>query len=141
MELKTLFQLMDRFSRSDLSTLEWHQGEDAVVLKREMTAAVPATVPAVQTLVPSPSVASAEDDAELVTAPMVGTYYAASSPDEAPFVTVGQKVSKGDVLCIIEAMKMMSEITAQYDGVVVEILAENGQAVGFGAPLLRLRRA
>lgn len=126
MELKTLFQLMDRFSRSDLSTLEWHQGEDAVVLKREMTAAVPATVPAVQTLVPSPSAASAEDDAELVTAPMVGTYYAASSPDEAPFVTVGQKVSKGDVLCIIEAMKMMSEITAQYDGVVVEILAENG---------------
>ena len=141
MELKTLFQLMDRFSRSDLSTLEWHQGEDAVVLKREMTAAVPATVPAVQTLVPSPSAASAEDDAELVTAPMVGTYYVASSPDEAPFVTVGQKVSKGDVLCIIEAMKMMSEITAQYDGVVVEILAENGQAVGFGAPLLRLRRA
>lgn len=141
MELKTLFQLMDRFSRSDLSTLEWHQGEDAVVLKREMTAAVPATVPAVQTLVPSPSAASAEDDAELVTAPMVGTYYAASSPDEAPFVTVGQKVSKGDVLCIIEAMKMMSEITAQYDGVVVEILAENGHAVGFGAPLLRLRRA
>ena len=141
MELKTLFQLMDRFSRSDLSTLEWHQGEDAVVLKREMTAAVPATVPAVQTLVPSPSAASAEDDAELVTAPMVGPYYAASSPDEAPFVTVGQKVSKGDVLCIIEAMKMMSEITAQYDGVVVEILAENGQAVGFGAPLLRLRRA
>ena len=141
MELKTLFQLMDRFSRSDLSTLEWHQGEDAVVLKREMTAAVPATVPAVQTLVPSPSAASAEDDAELVTAPMVGTYYAASSPDEAPCVTVGQKVSKGDVLCIIEAMKMMSEITAQYDGVVVEILAENGQAVGFGAPLLRLRRA
>lgn len=141
MELKTLFQLMDRFSRSDLSTLEWHQGEDAVVLKREMTAAVPATVPAVQTLVPSPSAASAEENAELVTAPMVGTYYAASSPDEAPFVTVGQKVSKGDVLCIIEAMKMMSEITAQYDGVVVEILAENGQAVGFGAPLLRLRRA
>lgn len=141
MELKTLFQLMDHFSRSDLSTLEWHQGEDAVVLKREMTAAVPATVPAVQTLVPSPSAASAEENAELVTAPMVGTYYAASSPDEAPFVTVGQKVSKGDVLCIIEAMKMMSEITAQYDGVVVEILAENGQAVGFGAPLLRLRRA
>ena len=54
---------------------------------------------------------------------------------------VGQKVNKGDVLCIIEAMKMMSEITAQYDGVVAEILAENGQAVGFGAPLLRLRRA
>ena len=141
MELKTLFQLMERFSRSDLSTLEWHQGGDAVVLKREMTAAVPATVPAVQTLVPSPSAASAEENAELVTAPMVGTYYAASSPDEAPFVTVGRKVSKGDVLCIIEAMKMMSEITAQYDGVVVEILAENGHAVGFGAPLLRLRRA
>lgn len=140
MELETLFQLMDRFSRSDLSALEWRQGEDAVVLKREMTAA-PAAVPAVQASAPSSNAAPAEDDAELVTAPMVGTYYAAASPDEAPFVKVGQKVNKGDVLCIIEAMKMMSEITAQYDGVVVEILAENGQAVGFGAPLLRLRRA
>lgn len=140
MELETLFQLMDRFSRSDLSALEWRQGEDAVVLKREMTAA-PAAVPAVQASVPSSNAAPAEDDAELVTAPMVGTYYAAASPDEAPFVKVGQKVNKGDVLCIIETMKMMSEITAQYDGVVAEILAENGQAVGFGAPLLRLRRA
>ena len=140
MELETLFQLMDRFSRSDLSALEWRQGEDAVVLKREMTAA-PAAVPGVQASVPSSNAAPAEDDAELVTAPMVGTYYAAASPDEAPFVKVGQKVNKGDVLCIIEAMKMMSEITAQYDGVVAEILAENGQAVGFGAPLLRLRRA
>ena len=140
MELETLFQLMDRFSRSDLSALEWRQGEDAVVLEREMTAA-PAAVPAVQASAPSSNAAPAEDDAELVTAPMVGTYYAAASPDEAPFVKVGQKVNKGDVLCIIEAMKMMSEITAQYDGVVAEILAENGQAVGFGAPLLRLRRA
>ena len=140
MELETLFQLMDRFSRSDLSALEWRQGEDAVVLKREMTAA-PAAVPAVQASAPSSNAAPAEDDAELVTAPMVGTYYAAASPDEAPFVKVGQKVNKGDVLCILEAMKMMSEITAQYDGVVAEILAENGQAVGFGAPLLRLRRA
>lgn len=140
MELETLFQLMDRFSRSDLSALEWRQGEDAVVLKREMTAA-PAAVPAVQAWAPSSNAAPAEDDAELVTAPMVGTYYAAASPDEAPFVKVGQKVNKGDVLCIIEAMKMMSEITAQYDGVVAEILAENGQTVGFGAPLLRLRRA
>ena len=140
MELETLFQLMDRFSRSDLSALEWRQGEDAVVLKREMTAA-PAAVPAVQASAPSSNAAPAEADAELVTAPMVGTYYAAASPDEAPFVKVGQKVNKGDVLCIIEAMKMMSEITAQYDGVVAEILAENGQTVGFGAPLLRLRRA
>ena len=140
MELETLFQLMDRFSRSDLSALEWRQGEDAVVLKREMTAA-PAAVPAVQASAPSSNAAPAEDDAELVTAPMVGTYYAAASPDEAPFVKVGQKVNKGDVLCIIEAMKMMSEITAQDDGDVAEILAENGQAVGFGAPLLRLRRA
>ena len=140
MELETLFQLMDRFSRSDLSALEWRQGEDAVVLKREMTAA-PAAVPAVQASAPSSNAAPAEDDAELVTAPMVGTYYAAASPDEAPSVKVGQKVNKGDVLCIIEATKMMSEITAQYDGVVAEILAENGQAVGFGAPLLRLRRA
>ena len=138
MELETLFQLMDRFSRSDLSALEWRQGEDAVVLKREMTAA-PAAVPAVQASAPSSNAAPAEDDAELVTAPMVGTYYAAASPDEAPFVKVGQKVNKGDVLCIIEAMKMMSEVPAPCDCVIEEVLKASGELVAFEEPLFRYR--
>ena len=77
---------------------------------------------------------------ELVKAPLVGTFYAAPSPGEAPFVTPGKQVRKGDPLCVIEAMKMMSELGAPADCVVAEVLAKDGEAVGFGAPLFRIRR-
>ena len=73
-------------------------------------------------------------------APLVGTFYAAPSPGEAPFVTPGKQVRKGDPLCVIEAMKMMSELGAPADCVVAEVLAKDGEAVGFGAPLFRIRR-
>ena len=66
---------------------------------------------------------------------MVGTFYRASSPEASPFVKVGQKVSAGDTLCIIEAMKLMNEIESPYTGVVSEIKAENGNPVGYGDPL------
>lgn len=141
MELETLLELMERFSRSDLTALEWRRGEDAVVLKREAHVSAALTVPPAPAPIPAAEVQpEPREDGELVTAPLVGTFYAAPSPEEAPFVTPGQQVTKGQVLCIIEAMKMMSEITADWDGTVTEILAENGQAVGYGAPLLRLRR-
>ena len=138
MELETLFQLMDRFSRSDLSALEWRQGEDAVVLKREMTAA-PAAVPAVQASVPSSNAAPAEDDAELVTAPMVGTYYAAPGPEQPPFVKAGDRVKKGETLCLIEAMKMMSEVAAPCDCEILQILKSNGDLAAYGETLFRYR--
>ncbi len=70
-----------------------------------------------------------------VTAPIVGTFYRAPSPDAEPFVEVGSKVKKGQVLCIIEAMKLMNEIESEVDGVVVRILVENGQPVEYGEPL------
>ena len=71
--------------------------------------------------------------------PIVGTFYASPSPDKAPFVEVGQKVKKGDVLFIIESMKLMNEIQSEYDGEVVEILCENGQAVEFGQPIMLIK--
>ena len=132
-----IMDLVTCFDRSTARTMKVTGEGFTLELTRDEAAGACAPAPACSAPAPAPDV----EEGRAVTAPLVGTYYAASSPDEAPFVTVGQKVSKGDVLCIIEAMKMMSEITAQYDGVVVEILAENGQAVGFGAPLLRLRRA
>ena len=70
-----------------------------------------------------------------VKSPMVGVFYAAPSPDAQPYVQVGSKVKKGDVLCIIEAMKLMNEIESEYDGVVKEILIENGQMAEYGQPL------
>ena len=72
---------------------------------------------------------------ELVKAPLVGVFYTAPGPDAAAFVTVGQRVKKGDTLCIIEAMKLMNEIESTHDGVVERVLAENGAMVEFGQPL------
>ncbi len=79
----------------------------------------------------------ADDSSHLftVTSPIVGTFFRASSPDAEPFVEVGSRVQKGQVLCIIEAMKLMNEIESEVDGVVVRILVENGQPVEYGEPL------
>ena len=109
----------------------------------------PMPVPAMAVAVPQPQVqpetqaapAAAEQPAQpgtVVTSPLVGTYYASSSPDSDPFVTVGQHVKKGDVLFIIESMKVMNEVPADTDGVVAAILVDNGAAVEYGQPILRL---
>ena len=98
----------------------------------------PMGMPPVQGAVPAPQAAPAEAKAAAPTAsgkeakaPIVGTFYAAPSPDSAPFVSVGDKVKKGDVIYIIESMKVMSEITSDFDGVVKEILVSNGDSVEF----------
>ena len=75
----------------------------------------------------------------MVKAPLVGTFYRAASPESKPFVSVGDRVSKGQTVCLIEAMKMMNEISAPADGEVVEIIAQNGDIVAFDTPLLRIK--
>jgi acetyl-CoA carboxylase biotin carboxyl carrier protein len=80
--------------------------------------------------------ALAEEKLHKITSPMVGTFYAAPSPDSAPYVSVGQTISKGQVVCIIEAMKMMNELESEVSGRVVKILVENGQPVEFGQVLM-----
>ena len=77
--------------------------------------------------------------ASTVKAPLVGTFYAAPAPGEAPFVSVGDTVKKGQTLCVLEAMKMMSEVPAPMDCVILEVLAKDGELVGFDAPLFRVR--
>ena len=132
MELQQLYSLMDRFGASGLTALEWeHQGE-RVALRKEAIVSVPAAVPAAP--------AEREEQGEVVSAPLVGVFYAASAPEESPYVTAGTQVKKGDTLCLIEAMKMMSEVPAPADCVVEEVLARDGEAVGVGAPLFRIRR-
>lgn len=137
MELQELYGLMDRFAASGLTALEWQEGESRVVLRRE-AAAGPAPAP-VAAPVPAPA-AEQTPEGDLVTAPLVGVFYAAPAPGEAPFAPAGRQVKKGDTLCLIEAMKMMSEVPAPADCVVEEVLAGDGEAVGFGAPLFRIRR-
>ena len=94
-------------------------------------APAPAAAPAAE--------ASPAQGAHIVTSPIVGTFYQAPSPDADPFATVGSRVRKGQVLCIIEAMKLMNEIESDADGVVVEIYPQNAQAVEFGEPLFAIR--
>ncbi len=75
---------------------------------------------------------------KIITSPMVGTFYMKPSPNADPYVKVGQKVKKGDVLCIIEAMKLMNEIEAEFDGEIKEILVKDGESVEYGKPLFKL---
>lgn len=75
---------------------------------------------------------------KIITSPMVGTFYMKPSPNADPYVKVGQKVKKGDVLCIIEAMKLMNEIEAEFDGEIIEILVKDGESVEYGKPLFKL---
>ena len=84
--------------------------------------------------------APAGQGAEAVTAPVVGVFYAASKPGAEPFVKVGDHVKRGQTLCIVEAMKMMNEIAATFDGTVTEIVHQDGDLVDFGAPLVYLKR-
>lgn len=108
--------------------------------------AVSAGIPVVQTSVSSVQAEVQETPAKeeipagnIVKSPIVGTFYAASSPDEPPYVKVGDTVKKGDVLMIIESMKLMNEVTSDFDGVVEEILVLNGEAVEYDQPLMRIR--
>lgn len=82
---------------------------------------------------------NSDDGSKPVNSPMVGVFYAASAPDKEPYVSVGSKVKKGDVLCLIEAMKLMNEVTAEQSGEIVKICVENGQVVEFGQPLFMIK--
>jgi acetyl-CoA carboxylase biotin carboxyl carrier protein len=79
-------------------------------------------------------------DVVIVKSPMVGTFYSAPSPDQSPYVTVGQKVKEGDVLCIVEAMKLMNEIKCEMSGTILESLVANGQPVEFDQPLFKIKK-
>ncbi|MBQ7921997.1 MAG: acetyl-CoA carboxylase biotin carboxyl carrier protein [Clostridia bacterium] len=119
--------------------------EENTVIRLERAASAAPAVPAVQVLpqaapaaeaVPAPQIS----DTAVIRSPMVGVFYAAPAEDREPFVHTGDTVKKGDVLCIIESMKLMNEITAEQDGVISEICVKNGQVVDYGAELFRLKK-
>ena len=136
-----IFELMARFDASTATTLKLSTKDFSLELGKGGPAApIPAAapVPAPAAAV-SPAAAPAPAD-KCITAPLVGTFYAAPAPGEEAFAAPGKQVKKGETLCLIEAMKMMSEIPAPADCVVEEVLARDGEAVGFGEPLFRIRR-
>ena len=146
MDLESIFALMERFERSSLTGLELEQNGTRLKLDKTVAvaaapAASAAAVSAVQTPAASPAPQpAAQEEGEYIKAPLVGTFYAAAGPDSQPFVKVGDQVKKGQTVCILEAMKMMSEIPAPMDCVIEEVLVENGSLAGFDAPLFRVRR-
>ena len=115
------------FEGSSLSRLKLSTQEFTIELERGLSAA-----PAAAAAAPVPSPAAKAPEGETVSAPMVGTFYTAPAPDQPPFVQVGDRVKKGQPLCLLEAMKMMSEVTAPCDCEITAVLKENGALVSFG---------
>ena len=128
-----IFDLMARFDRSSLRFLRLSKQDFSIELSREGAAAPAAPAPA-QAVQPA---APAQEEGQTVTSPLVGAFYLAPAPDQPPYVQVGDRVKKGQTLCLIEAMKMMSEIPAPCDCIIQEVLKEDGALVAFGDGLVR----
>jgi acetyl-CoA carboxylase biotin carboxyl carrier protein len=146
MELESIYALMERFERSSISGLELEQNGTRLKLEKAVAVAAAPAVVATPVAAPAPAAAPAAgqpaqaEEGEYIKAPLVGTFYTAAGPDAAPFVQVGDKVQKGQTVCILEAMKAMSEIPAPMDCVIEEVLLDNGSLAAFDAPLFRVRR-
>ena len=146
MELESIYALMERFERSSISGLELEQNGTRLKLEKAVAVAAAPAVVAAPVATPAPVAAPAAgqpaqaEEGEYIKAPLVGTFYTAAGPDAAPFVQVGDKVQKGQTVCILEAMKAMSEIPAPMDCVIEEVLLDNGSLAAFDAPLFRVRR-
>ncbi len=150
MNLKEIREILELLKGSDVTELEVVRGDDVLKVRRgqaaEMrpVAAVPAppVSPAppsrTEESVPAPPKEPPKPAFKEIVSPIVGTFYRAPAPDAAPFVEVGSRVTKGQVLCIVEAMKIMNQIESDASGVVVAILVENAQPVAYGQPLFHI---
>jgi len=143
MDLRKLKTLIELVESSGIGELEIQEGEERVRITRasppahgQFVTASPVAVAPPVVAVPVAAPPPAPPEGHLVKSPMVGTFYRAASPGAKPFVEVGDSVAVGDPLCIIEAMKLMNEIESDQAGVIKQILAENGQPVEFGQPLI-----
>ena len=146
MDIRKVKKLMELLEQSGMAEIEITEGEESVKISRfgnapQMASTIPQQPVAVVT--PSqvgPTTSALEKDSQvsgdLISSPMVGTFYSAPSPSAKPFVSVGQHVNKGDTVGIIEAMKIMNQIEADHSGTVVEILVKDGEAVEFGQALI-----
>lgn len=151
-EIKEVLQLMKEHELSEIELekdglkLRLRKGPGGQIVTEQVSAPVTLPVasraPAAAPAAPLNAAAPAEDQSiKVVKSPMVGTFYAAPAPDQPVFASVNQAVKKGDVLCIIEAMKLMNEIKSEMAGTIVEVLVSNGQAVEFDQPLFKIKVA
>jgi acetyl-CoA carboxylase biotin carboxyl carrier protein len=165
LDVDALRQIVEILEASDVTRLSWRRGDERLLIRRgpvattvvqtvapagpsvELAPVVPVSRPASISAVPSAAASSgaaaasasaASKPGQIVSSPFVGTFYRTPAPDQPPFVDVGSVVKKGQVLCIVEAMKLMNEIESEVAGRVAEILVENGTPVEFGQPLFRI---
>ena len=148
MDIRKVKKLIELLEESDINEIEIKEGEESVRISRASSVvaaapvmqaapapvAAPVAAPAAAPVAP----AAPAIDGHAVTSPMVGTFYGAPSPGAAPFVQVGQSVKEGEVICIIEAMKMMNQIEADKSGTVTAVLVEDGEAVEFDQVLVTI---
>jgi acetyl-CoA carboxylase biotin carboxyl carrier protein len=145
MDIRKIKKLIELLESSGVAEIEISEGEESVRISRQgwAQASPPAAMPPVspppaERPEPAPEAAAPSPErptGHVINAPMVGTFYRSSAPDASPFVEIGQQVKEGDVLCIIEAMKMMNQITTDRAGTIRAIEIENGEPVEYGQPL------
>jgi acetyl-CoA carboxylase biotin carboxyl carrier protein len=146
MDLRKIKKLIEMLQESDLNEIEVKEGEESVRINRKKEVHISPSAPQVSISAPapqqsvSPPAIEEEPTHELakITSPMVGTFYRSPAPGKPAFVEIGQKVKTGDVVCIVEAMKMMNQVKSDVDGVVREIHIEDGQPVEFDQPLISI---
>lgn len=141
MDLRKIKKLIEMLQESDLSEIEVKEGEESVRINRKKgNIEIPQQIVAPQ----SQKKETIENDDEpeenlsYIQSPMVGTFYRSPAPGKPPFVEIGQKVKKGDTICIIEAMKMMNQVKSEFDGKIIDIKVENGQPVEFNESLVSI---
>lgn len=152
MDIKLIKQVVDLMKRSDISEFEFEEDGFKLRLSSQSAQApqviqaaappqAPAPAPAPAASAEAAAPAEEEKGISVIKSPMVGTFYRASSPESPPFVDAGAKVTADSVVCIIEAMKVMNEIQAEFAGKITEVLVENGEAVEYGQPLFKVKTA
>ena len=153
MDLRKIKKLMELLEESGIAEIEVKEGEESIKLSRNTQAVQNIINPAEtnqiitaadnvrdKTLTDDKKDKSKElPDGDIITSPMVGTFYRSASPESKPFVEKGQKVSKGDTLCILEAMKMMNQVNAESGGTIIDILVDDADPVEFGQPLFVIK--
>ena len=157
MDLRKIKKLIELVEESGISEIEIREGEESVRISRQSVVAPPQTVvhipeahlnkePHARTappphIAPSETKPVEESENHFIKAPIVGTFYLGASPASLPFVEIGKRVKRGDVVCIIEAMKVMNQIESDMDGIVVAVLVDNGQPVEYDQPLIVIKAA
>ena len=154
MDLRKIKKLMELLEESGIAEIEVKEGEESIKLSRNTQAVQNIIKPPAETNQTITAIDNVKDtavtddkkdkskelpDGDIITSPMVGTFYRSASPESKPFVEKGQKVSKGDTLCILEAMKMMNQVNAETGGTIIDILVDDAEPVEFGQPLFVIK--